>query len=203
MRFGAVIAAAGLSSRMGAFKPLLPLGGVTFIGRIISVLREGGAGDIAVVTGRDAEAVESALKDSGVEFIRNREFLTTDMFHSVRLGFSALAHRVDALFFSPADAPLFSVSTVRTLASYLTEGRTSIVTPTFGGKKGHPIALLASVAQELIHSQSPGGLRGALDTCGKPQIILEIDDPGVAMDADTPEDYEKMLRFVTRATFFS
>ena len=38
---GAVIAAAGLSSRMGAFKPLLPLGDTTIIGQGIRTQREG------------------------------------------------------------------------------------------------------------------------------------------------------------------
>ena len=50
----AIIAAAGLSSRMGAFKPLLPLNGETLIGRMIRVLRLVNTEPVFVITGREA-----------------------------------------------------------------------------------------------------------------------------------------------------
>ena len=46
MRAAAVIAAAGRSSRMGEFKPLMVLDGETVIGRIVRALRDAGAEEI-------------------------------------------------------------------------------------------------------------------------------------------------------------
>ncbi|GHV28673.1 hypothetical protein AGMMS4952_12980 [Spirochaetia bacterium] len=85
MKFGAVITAAGLSSRMGDFKPLMPLGNKTMIGRIIHTLREGGVENILVVTGRNAARIEQTLADDNIIFIRNKDYEHTDMFYSASL----------------------------------------------------------------------------------------------------------------------
>ena len=59
---GAIILAAGLSSRMGRLKPILPLGGGTLLGQCIEVLREGGVADIVVVCGHCGEEVAAAAQ---------------------------------------------------------------------------------------------------------------------------------------------
>ena len=51
METGAVVVAAGLSSRMKSFKPMLPLAGSTVIKTAISTLRAAGVTTIVVVTG--------------------------------------------------------------------------------------------------------------------------------------------------------
>ena len=189
MKFGAVITAAGLSGRMGAFKPLLPLGGVPVIGRVIDALREGGAGDIAVVTGRDALLLEEALRPYSLNFIHNGDYAVTDMFHSAALGFEFMAERVDGLFFTPADIPLFGATTVRLLAERFRRGSEHIVVPVYRGKRGHPVVMLSQTAKELIRCKNSGGLRGAMDAYGGPKGTLEVDDQGILRDLDTPEDY--------------
>ena len=50
-RLGAVVSAAGRSSRMGDFKPLLPVGGLPLLETAIRALQAGGAEQIWVVTG--------------------------------------------------------------------------------------------------------------------------------------------------------
>jgi CTP:molybdopterin cytidylyltransferase MocA len=174
---------------MGAFKPLLPLGGTTIIGRVIAALREGGAEDIGVITGWFGEALEESLKDEGVLFIRNPAFARTDMFYSACLGFSALADRVDGLFFSPGDVPLFKAATVRSLADHLGEG--PVLIPSYQGRKGHPILLSSHIVRRLVRTPSSRGLRGAFGSLGVTPLILETEDPGILFDADTPEDYER------------
>ena len=79
-KIGAVVAAAGLSSRMGDFKPLLPLDGDTVIGRCLSNLRGAGATDIVVVTGHRAGELARLLEDSGVTLVRNAAYAETQMF---------------------------------------------------------------------------------------------------------------------------
>ena len=66
MKTGAVIAAAGLSSRMGAFKPMLEIGDTTAVRRIIAVLRSVGADPVVLVTGHRAEALEAHVADLDV-----------------------------------------------------------------------------------------------------------------------------------------
>jgi CTP:molybdopterin cytidylyltransferase MocA len=194
VKFGAVIVAAGLSSRMGAFKPLLPLGGSTIIERIICTLRNGGVEGIAVVTGRDAARIEETLASVkapyNITFVYNKDYASTDMFYSVSMGFAFMAERADAIFFTPVDVPLFTVSTMRILNEHLQNNRNHIISPIHEGKLGHPILMLPQAAKELIHWKGPGGLRGAIDAYNGPTEILEIDDPGIAFDVDTPEAYQ-------------
>jgi CTP:molybdopterin cytidylyltransferase MocA len=193
MKFGAVITAAGLSSRMGAFKPLLPLGNSTIIERIIGALREGGAEDIAVITGRDAGLIEKALAAYRLTFLHNSDYAITDMFFSAAMGLEFMAEHAGGIFFTPADIPLFSAATVRLLAERIREDNQHIVIPACQGRKGHPLVMLSQTAKELIRHKGPGGLRGAIDAYNGPKAILEVDDRGILYDTDTPEDYAYML----------
>ena len=64
-----IILAAGLSSRMGRFKPLLPYGGKTVIAQIVSVLKKAGLAEIIVVTGFNRTALEAELGNLGVRAV--------------------------------------------------------------------------------------------------------------------------------------
>jgi CTP:molybdopterin cytidylyltransferase MocA len=175
---------------MGAFKPLLPLGNSTFIERVITTLSDAGAEDIVVVTGRDTTLVEQALANYPVTFIHNKDYATTDMFHSASIGLAFMADRVDCIFFTPVDVPLFSVTTVRLLAEDIQKSGDHIITPVHRGKNGHPIVMRSDAAKALISNKSDKGLRGAIDAYEGPKGIIEVDDPGILYDSDTPEDYE-------------
>jgi CTP:molybdopterin cytidylyltransferase MocA len=182
---------------MGAFKPLLPLGNSTFIERVIITLSEAGAEDIAVVTGRDAALIEQALAHYPVTFIHNKDYATTDMFHSASMGLAFMADRVDCIFFTPVDVPLFSTATVRLLAERMQTSDDHIITPVHQGKNGHPIVMRSVAAKALISNKSDKGLRGAIDAYGGPKGIIEVDDPGILYDSDTPEDYQRLNALVS------
>ena len=62
MSIGAVIVAAGMSSRMGDFKPLLSIGSQSIAQRIVSKLRQAGADEIVIITGHNADALERHLE---------------------------------------------------------------------------------------------------------------------------------------------
>jgi CTP:molybdopterin cytidylyltransferase MocA len=177
---------------MGAFKPLLPLESGTVIGRVIGALREGGAEDIVVVTGRDAGLLEKALEAYNLSFIHNADYAVTDMFHSAAMGLAFMTGRADGVFFTPADIPLFCAATVRLLAERLQQGEEHIVIPSYRGRRGHPALMLSPAAKELIRHKNSGGLKGTIDAYGGPKCTLEVDDPGILQDLDTPEDYRRM-----------
>jgi CTP:molybdopterin cytidylyltransferase MocA len=192
--FGAVIAAAGLSSRMGAFKPLVPLGNSTIIERVITTLREGGVQDIAVVTGRDAALIEATLVSYRLTFIYNKDYATTDMFYSASMGFKVMAEQVGGIFFTPADIPLFKADTVRFLAEAMQNSNSHIIIPTYRHSSGHPIVMRSAAAKEILHGKNENGLKGAIAAyCGGAKDILDVDDPGILYDSDTPDDYQFLL----------
>ena len=86
MQTGALIVAAGKSSRMGDFKPMLQLGSISIAQRVINNFRQAGISKIVVVTGYNADALERHLASNHVIFLRNEDYETTHMFDSVRIG---------------------------------------------------------------------------------------------------------------------
>ena len=115
----AVVLAAGKSSRMGRTKALLPLGssGETFLGRIIRVLREGGADAVVVVIGGDAAAVRASVPrdDVHVSSVENPRYEEGQL-SSLLVGLAAVEQRhdnVEAVMVTLVDLPLVSPATVR------------------------------------------------------------------------------------------
>ena len=115
MTTGALITAAGMSSRMGEFKPMLNIGSVSIAQRTVANFRQAGVDGIVMITGYNALELERHLAGNGIEFLRNEGYETTGMFDSVRIGLAYLKDKVDVILFSPVDIPLFKSSTVEAL----------------------------------------------------------------------------------------
>lgn len=101
MRFGVLITAAGMSSRMGQFKPMLSIGSISVAQRVVSTFRQAGADRIVMVTGYNAVTLERHLSGNGVVFLRNEDYATTHMFDSVKIGLrylQALRDRAGELY---------------------------------------------------------------------------------------------------------
>ena len=191
MRVGAVITAAGMSSRMGDFKPLLNIGSMSIVKRIVATLRQAGADSIAMVTGFNAEALEHHLAGSGIVFLRNPDYESTHMFDSARIGLTYLADKCDRILFTPVDIPLFTAATV----SALLDSGAELACPVFDGQTGHPLLMSDKVARKILTDSGEGGMQGAITRCGVDMLEIPVDDEGILHDADTPQDYKKLLDF--------
>ena len=186
---GAIILAAGKSSRMGAFKPMLSLGQESVSRRIVRTLKAGGADIVLVVTGRQAQELEDHLSDLDVCFVHNAVYETSQMLDSVKLGLSELAQTCDRILITPVDAPLFGTQTVKQLGAQQSE----IVIPVCAGVDGHPVCIGQDAARQILSYEGEGGLRGAMQHAGFDILRLQVSDEGVLGDMDTPEDYRAML----------
>lgn len=191
MKIGAVVVAAGRSSRMGQFKPLLPLGPCTVAEHTLNRLRQSGTEHIVVVTGRDAQLLQDVLAAHDVTFLHNSEYAATDMFHSAKLGLSHMAQLCEHIIFTPVDVPLFSPDTVRALLNTNADA----AVPVCSGKKGHPLLLSSSLAKKLTADHGEGGLKGALARLGVASVQVEVNDPGILLDADTPEEFAVLEKY--------
>ncbi|MBR5641788.1 MAG: nucleotidyltransferase family protein [Firmicutes bacterium] len=200
MRFVAVVPAAGLSSRMGSFKPLMDLNGKALICRTLNSLRAGGAEKICVVTGHRAEELEAAIAAPDVCFVRNPDYASTGMLESVQLGLKAIFPELSegrrntaeptsygAIFILPGDIPLVCPETMQALKS-AAKGGAQIVRPSHNGRAGHPVLLSQKTAYELLSYTGPDGLRGFLKGHLPETIFVETDDSAIHADADTPEE---------------
>ncbi|MBQ9022285.1 MAG: NTP transferase domain-containing protein [Eubacterium sp.] len=93
------------------------------------------------------------------------------------------------VLFTPADIPLIPASAIKALLA-----RTEpLVYPGDRIKKGHPVSIYAAFLDMILSFDGDGGLRGALSALPVEPVYLAIDDPGIHMDMDTPEDYQKIL----------
>ncbi|HEY7786021.1 MAG TPA: NTP transferase domain-containing protein, partial [Pyrinomonadaceae bacterium] len=85
----AILLAAGRSSRMPAFKPLLPFGDKTVISTVVDNVREAGVDQIVVVVGHEADRVKEHLRDRNVVFSVNDD-PDSEMSASIACGVKAL-----------------------------------------------------------------------------------------------------------------
>lgn len=191
MQLGALIVAAGMSSRMGDFKPMLNIGAITVAQRVIATLSQAGASKIVMVTGFNATALERHLAGNGIIFLRNEDYATTQMFDSVKIGLSYLQDKCDKVLFTPVDVPLFTAGTVKAL---LASGK-DLACPICQGKQGHPILIANYLIPEILADSGQQGLKGAMDRCSVPLYKMEVEDPGTIHDADTPEEFESLLQY--------
>lgn len=188
---GAVICAAGLSSRMRNFKPMLHIGSHSMITRIITSFQAAGVSPIVVVTGYKASALRQHLSGTDVIFVHNEHYASTHMYDSFLLGLSALESQVSRFFFVPADIPLFHSRSLTLLMETYAE---TAVIPAFHGKSGHPVLIHAACIPYLKQYNGQNGLRGAWNSLPIPPIRIEVKDEGILLDADNDNDYYHLLK---------
>lgn len=188
MKTAALVAAAGVPSPTGGFKPLLKLGSISIVHRVILTLKHAGCFPIVLITGHQARQLESHVKKLGVICLRNEAYASGQMLDSVKIGLDFLRERCDRLLFTPVDIPLFTAGT----ALQLLESRADFAVPVCGGQRGHPLLIDAGRFEDILKYDGPGGLELCIEACGGVTEV-EVPDPGTLWDVETPMDYEAIL----------
>lgn len=189
MKTGAVIVAAGMSSRINDFKPMMKIGTITMIERVIENLQQSGVDLVAVVTGFQAKILEKHLLKQNVVCLYNENYETTEMFDSAKIGLKYVMNKFDQILFTPADIPLFSVHTVKKLI----KSGEMLAKPSCKGKGGHPILINNKLIPSILSYEGHGGLKDALYETKAELKRIEVKDEGILLDADTKEDFRKLI----------
>lgn len=184
----AIILAAGYSSRMGDFKPLMKLGSYRAIEHAVRCFLLAGVFDVRVVTGFRAEELVEAVKPLGVTVVYNPDF-DKGMYSSVKAGLKTLEPGVQAFFVLPVDHPLITPATIKKIISCGTQGQQSIVYPVFNGRRGHPALISTSYKDVIVNGSYPDGLQGFLTEHEHKACEVDVRDKAVLLDMDTPKDY--------------
>lgn len=196
----AIILAAGLSSRMGRFKPLLQLGALTVVERVITLYREAGIPDICVVTGNRAEELFKVLQPHGVRCVNNPDY-ARGMFSSLVAGVGTLAPDCCGFFVHPVDIALVRPSTPAALIAAWNNAPTSVFHPTFDGRRGHPPLVPATLAPAILKWTGQGGLRTFWETRDALMKEIPVADSAILLDLDTDEDYRLALHALEQEYF--
>lgn len=192
----ALILAAGRSSRMGRSKALLPHqdGDTTFVAHAIRQARAAGL-DAVFVVGResDDELGAEVAREQG-RFVVNPE-PERGQLSSLVAGLDAIDRPdLTALIVMPVDVPLVSAAVMRTLLERAAATDASIVRAVHGGRHGHPVLFKRDVFDEVRSADPALGAKAVVRADPRRVLDVEVDDPGVLVDVDTPEDYDRMFR---------
>ncbi|MFZ5763069.1 MAG: nucleotidyltransferase family protein [Thermodesulfobacteriota bacterium] len=188
-RIAALLLAAGLSRRMGTSKQLLPLADKPVIHHCLGALLASPARPVVVVLGPGGEPVQQAIAPFPVTIAWNRE-PEADMAGSVRAGLSALPAECTGVLIQLVDHPLVTPATVQALCTAHINAPQMILIPTCNGRQGHPTLFPRPVLDEL----APGVILRDLVKKDSARVMrLAVEDEGIFLDMDTPEEYE-MLR---------
>jgi CTP:molybdopterin cytidylyltransferase MocA len=188
----AIILAAGYSSRMGDFKPLLRLGHCSVLERVIMLFKSAGLSDIRVVCGYRAADLSSLLQRLNIRPVLNERF-DEGMFSSIRAGVKSLERMEGAFMLLPVDIPLVRQQTIHRLLREYRLNKGKIYYPCFNGERGHPPLISALYREEIACWNGAGGLRGLLEKHESEAINVETADENILFDIDTQADYRKLL----------
>lgn len=188
----AVILSAGISSRMGKFKPLLPLGNKTVVEQVVTTVLNAGIRDIQVIVGHRARDVIAVLKTSAVSCPFNVEY-PSEMVTSVKVGLAGLKSDSEACFILPVDIPLIRSQTLQLLMEVFNGDSSKIIYPTFLGERGHPPLIPRQYADELSLWEGDGGLKGFLAQYDQRSLDVPVFDKGTLLDMDTREQYRRIV----------
>ena len=187
----AIVPAAGLSSRMGQNKLLMPFGDKSLIEHAVDTLKASDVDEIVVVLGHEADQVRSRLERRRVNFVHNpdyREGLST----SVRTGMSAVAKGADAIMIYLADQPLIQPDEISRLIQAFAEAKRagkSIVVPFFENRRGNPVILDASYRAMVLDIVGDVGCRRIIRRYPEQVFAVQMQTDHVVRDVDTLEDF--------------
>ena len=191
--FGAVILAAGLSSRMVENKILLPWRDAQpMVRHVAGKYLRCGVEPVIVVTGRDAAQVQARLADLPLQCVNNPDYAAGEILPSLKVGLRALPKQVAAVFIQPADMPCVPPAVIRRLRAVHQPGWNAA--PRHRGQRGHPVLLDREFWPAML-ALPPDAMPRAVLRAGRERLrLLDTDDVGVVLDIDTREMYEQVLQ---------
>lgn len=187
----AIIPAAGESKRMGRPKMSLPWGNETVLTRVVSIFKNAGVEDVIVVTGGAREEVEALVSNLNVRIVYNEDFERGEMLSSIQCGMRALGRQTQAALIGLGDQPQVREGSVRRVCEAFVETKSNIVVPSFQMRRGHPWLIARPLWEAVVRMEPPQSLRDFLSARRAEIHYVNVDDPNVLADLDTPEDYEK------------
>lgn len=189
----AVVLAAGLSSRMGKFKLLLPwLDDKPIIEHVISKLIDYPLKHIVVVTGNRADEIRKALIDFEVIFAHNPDFAEGEILSSLKVGLQNMPETADAVLVVPGDLPRVPITILQAVIDAYDVD--SIIVPNHAEKNGHPVMFPRHFWKEILALAPHQAPRAILKANPDAVRRIAVDSDGILADIDTPDDYQRELR---------
>jgi molybdenum cofactor cytidylyltransferase len=190
---GAVILAAGESSRLGQPKQLIQFRGKTLVRRIVDAAREAGCSPKVVVIGSDKDKVARELEQTNALLVENVNW-QNGMGTSIR---SAVQHLIDiapnveAIVLLVCDQPFVDSRTIEQLIALREKTKKAVVASSYAGTLGVPALFDRSCAEELLGLDDADGAKSII--LSNHDRVAEFPFPQGKIDIDTFADYERLI----------
>ena len=187
-RLGAIVLAAGRSTRMGGPNKLLAeIGGRPLVRIAVEQALASRARPVVVVTGHQRDRLEAALAGLDVTFVHNPDF-ADGLSTSLKKGLSALPAETDGAIVLLGDMPQVASSLVdRLIAAFDPEKGALIVVPTVAGKRGNPVVWSRRFFSDLAAIEGDVGARHIIGSYQEAVIEVPVEGRAALTDVDTPE----------------
>jgi molybdenum cofactor cytidylyltransferase len=193
-RVAAIVLAAGAGTRMpGRIKQLLPWRGKTLIENAIDLAAGSRAAETLVVLGANAAKIRTVIRGAPARVVLNREWATGHA-SSIRAGLNALPRTTAAAIFVNADQPFLTAGVIDALIQRYYETGARIIAPVYAGTRGSPVLFDRVYFDELMNLPDDQGGRELMAKYREQIEPVEFADAAMALDIDTPAEYEKIAR---------
>ena len=200
-RIGAIVLAAGHSSRMRASghdvsKLVQPINGKPMIRHVVEAALQSAVSDVIVVTGNQEGAIRAALDNTPVLFVNNPDY-SNGLSTSLISGLNALPAECDGALILLGDMPAIDALLLdRLIAAFDPAEDRAIIVPVHEGRRGNPVLWGRRFFDEMRTLSGDQGARALFAPYGGLVCEIEAGSDAPLTDIDTKE---ALLAFRSRA----
>lgn len=180
-----ILLAAGSSTRFGGFKLMHPIEGVPMALKSAMAMKSA-LGAVLVAVRPGSPCIPTLLGHQGIEIVecaRAPEGMGGTLADAV----AAISGPARGFVVALADMPFIHPDSIVAVARTLTAGA-ALAAPVFRGARGHPVGLASTYRSELLSLGGDAGARSIIARDAARIVTIDVDDPGVVRDIDTPDD---------------
>jgi len=187
-----IVLAAGRSTRMGANKLLVDLGGRPMVRWVAEAALASSARPVLVVTGHQAADVRAALEGLEVTFVDSPDY-AAGLSASLKAGIGAVPAAAGGALVMLGDMPqLTGAHLERLIAAFAEHGGSSIVVPTHAGRRGNPVLWPRGCFAEMLQLDGDAGARRLMAAHADKVREVDLGTDAIFVDVDTPEALASM-----------
>ena len=188
-----ILLAAGLSTRMGEPKQLLPFGENTIVETVVDSMLGAKFDEVIVVVGHCAAQIQEQLGERPVKIVFNPDY-HEGMLTSAQAGIQALKGS-DAFALMLVDQPFITSALIDGVIDAYVQTHKGIALPSYNYKRGHPVIFHRRYADDILAlGAESGGVRTLFKRYGDDIHYVTVDTDRVLRDIDYREDYERALK---------
>ncbi len=190
---GAIILAAGSSTRMGQSKQLLPVNGKPLLKKTVEAVLDGGISQAVVVLGSNESEHRRLLEKENIEIHFNVDW-ARGMGSSIRSGLRLLTERypdIEGVIVLVCDQPLLNAEVIKHLIEQYRQTAKPVIASGYEGTAGVPVLFDRTYFESLMNMPDDQGAKKLI--MKNPDDVAIISFPGGEIDLDTIDDYNTFL----------